>query len=281
MLRYSFIVMQRISAFPSTDAFRSALETLRDCGYEGVELNLTAPLGIDPDVLQRWTRELHLRVPSFLTGEAYFDGLCLTSPDPEIRQRTVERLIRYLDVAERFGSILVVGLLQGLRRDEPDPGIANARIQEGLRRLADAAEQKEIDIVLEPVNHLQVGFNNSVAEVRAVIAAVGSPRLRPMVDTLHMNIEERSLRQPILDCGAALGHVHLCDSNGGALGSGRVDFAQILAALREVGYAGFASVKVYRHLDLDTAARSSIEYLRRVEAEVDACSGTFAAKPQL
>lgn len=280
MLAYSFIVMDRVSAFRSPDEFRKALQIVRDCGYEGVELNLTEPLGVDADILEKWTRELRLEIPSFLTGEAYFDGLCLSSRDPEIRRRTVDRLIRYLDTAARFGSLLVVGLLQGLRRDEPDPEIANNRIAEGLRRFAEAAEKRNIDIALEPVNHLQVGFNNSVAEVRAMAAAVNSPRLRPMIDTLHMNIEESSLRQPILDCGPALRHVHLCDSNGGAFGSGRVDFGEALAALREIGYAGFASVKVYRHLDFEAAARSSIEYLRRTEAEVDACTGTFAAKRQ-
>ena len=266
MLRYSFIVMDRLSSFPSPQAFHSALRTVRDCGYEGVELNLTEPSGLDLNVVGRWTRELNLRVPSWLTGEAYFDGLCLSSADPAIRRATVDRLIGYLDVAERFESILVVGLLQGLRRDEPDPAVAGSRIRDGLCRVAESAERKGIEIVLEPVNHLQVGFHNSVAEVKAMIAAVNSPSLKPMVDTLHMNIEEKSLRQPILDCGSALRHVHLCDSNGGAFGSGRVDFSEVLGALDDAGYSGFASVKVYRHLGFDAAARSSLEYLRKLEA---------------
>jgi len=158
MLRYSFIVMDRLASF-SPQAFHDALQTLRDCGYEGVELNLTEPTGLDLNQVARWTRELNLQVPSWLTGEAYSDGLCLSSADPAIRRASVERLIRYLDVAEQFGSILVVGLLQGLRRDEPDALIAGARIREGLRRLADAAERKGIEIVIEPVNHLQVGFH--------------------------------------------------------------------------------------------------------------------------
>src|SRR5215470_2377871 len=99
MLRYSFIVMDRVSAFRSPEEFRDALQIVSDCGYEGVELNLTEPLGIDPGILEKWTRELHLEIPSFLTGEAYFDGLCLSSRDPELRRRTVDRLIGYLDVA--------------------------------------------------------------------------------------------------------------------------------------------------------------------------------------
>jgi sugar phosphate isomerase/epimerase len=260
--------MQRVSSFPSPEAFRDALRVLADCGYEGVELNVTEPFGLDFDLLDRWTREFHLTIPSFLTGEAYFDGLCLSSPDPEVRRRTVERLIGYLDVAERFGSILVVGLLQGLRRDEPDPVVANARIRDGLRQVMDAAEKKEVDMVMEPVNHLQVGFNNSLAEVEALISAVGSPRLLPMLDTLHMNIEEVSIERTFYECQGRVRHVHLCEGNGGAFGTGPVNFLQVLRALKEIEYKGFASVKVYRHLNFHDAATSSLEFLGRQAAQI-------------
>src|SRR5262249_941008 len=153
--------------------------------------------------------------------------LCLSSPDVTVRRQTVERLIRYVEVASRFQAVLVVGLLQGLRRDEPNSKLANERITDGLKRVSEAAEARGVDLVLEPVNHLQVGFNNTVAEVQSLIAAIGSPALRPMVDTIHLNIEERSLIQPILDCGTSLRHVHLCESNGGAFGTGHIDFPAV------------------------------------------------------
>ena len=117
-------------------------------------------------------------------------------------------------------------------------------------------------MVLEPVNHMMTGFNNTVAEVLQVVKSVGSPALKPMVDTVHMNVEESSLIQPIFDCGSALRHVHLCESNGALLGTGHVDFAAVLKALEEIDYDGFASVKVYRKATWEVAARSSIESLR-------------------
>ena len=85
-----------------------------------------------------------------------------------------------------------------------------------------------------------------------------------MVDTIHMNIEEKSLVQPILDCGAQLRHVHLCESNGALFGTGHIDFGAALRALEQIGYEGFASVKVYRNATLEEAARSSREYLRQI-----------------
>ncbi len=162
-----------------------------------------------------------------------------------------------MPIAQRFDTILVVGLLQGFRSDEPDPAVANERIAACLAEVAAAA----VDIVVEPINHLQVGFNNSVGEVRDLIAATGSSRLHPMVDTIHMNVEEASLVQPIRDCGASLRHVHLCESNGAILGSGHIDFASVLTTLDEVGYNDFASVKVYRKAEILDAARSSMAHL--------------------
>ena len=141
-------------------------------------------------------------MPSFLTGEAYQDGLCLSSPDASVRDRTVRRLTGYLDVAREFGALLVVGLLQGERRDEPDPVVANRRIVDGLRIVAESARAKGVVVVIEPVNHLQVGFNNSVAEVLALIDSIGVPSVRPMVDTIHLNIEEDSLTKPIISIEA-------------------------------------------------------------------------------
>ena len=264
MPRYSFIVLERLDSFRSPDDLHKKLVDLSEAGYEGVEFSLTEPSGIDLDQLQSWTRDLGLEVPSFLTGEAYNDGLCLSSPLASIRRQTVERLISYVDVADRFGAILVIGLLQGLRSDEPDPEKANGRITECLRQVADVAEAKGVDCVMEPVNHLQVGFNNSVGEVLQLIEKIGSHAIRPMVDTVHMNIEESSQTSPILRCGDQLRHVHLCESNGARFGSGHVDFSAVLQALDEIDYTHFASVKVYRNLAWKEAVDSSLGCLKNL-----------------
>jgi sugar phosphate isomerase/epimerase len=157
-----------------------------------------------------------------------------------------------------------VGLLQGLRTDEPCLDLANERIAKGLTQVARAAEELGCEVVIEPVNHLQVGFNNSVREVLALIEMVGSPAIRPMVDTIHMNIEENSLTGAIRSCGARLRHVHLCESNGAQFGTGHIDFPGVIRALNEINYDGFASVKVYRGAGLEEDARSSLEFLRRL-----------------
>lgn len=273
MFRYSYIVIPPLESLGFEQRVRETLALLKECGYAGVEVNLTHSPALDLDRLEQWLDELDLVIPSFLTGEAYGQGLCLSSPDPSIRRKTVDRLVGFLDVARRFRAILVVGLLQGLLGDEPDVAAAQARIRGGLRQVAGQAEANGVEVVVEPVNHLQVGFNNSVAEVRRLIAEVGSPALKPMVDTIHMNVEEQSLVEPILECGSSLRHVHLCESNGSLLGSGHLDFAAVLGTLDRIGYDGFASVKVYRGASLEDAAPHSLHYLRRLQAGLPAPGG--------
>ncbi|MBB73048.1 MAG: hypothetical protein CMJ75_00900 [Planctomycetaceae bacterium] len=261
MFRYSYILIDRIDSIEKVDGLRQTFDLLKQAGYDGVELNLSTPLGMSLDELERCREESGLVIPSFLTGESYHDGLCLSSPDAQIRSATVGRLIEYLEVAKWFQSILVVGLLQGLRSDEPSASKANGRISDCLRKVAAVAESLAVDVVIEPVNHLQVGFNNSVAEVLAMIDAIDSPAVRPMVDTIHMNIEEVSLSEPIYACRDRLRHVHLCESNGRGFGTGNVDFDLVLTTLQEIQYGGFVSIKVYRE-SLTSAAPASLAFLK-------------------
>ncbi|MBM3264290.1 MAG: sugar phosphate isomerase/epimerase [candidate division Zixibacteria bacterium] len=261
-MRYSFMIVEPLVGLEG--GVEGTFAFIGSCGYQGVELNLTPEVLSRLDEIEEASARHGLPVVSMLTGAAYQEGLCLSSPDAEVRARTVERLSGYVEIGRRFGCILVVGLLQGLRSDEPDAHTANGRIVEGLLRVGRVAETAGVEIVVEPVNHLQVGFNNSVTEVRALIDAIGSSAVFPMVDTIHMNIEDRSLVQPIYDCGPALRHVHLCESHGGLPGTGHLDFHSVLLALDNIGYAHFASIKVYRKAGLREAAQKSMAYFGEV-----------------
>ena len=264
MTKYSYMIVE-----PLTDLeparLRANLEQIAACGYEGVELNLVQPTAVDLGTLELWLRDLGLVVPSFLTGAAYGSDCCMASKNASARRRAVEHLFECLETAARFGAIIVVGLLQGQRSDESSPQRAHQRIVDCLREIGARAADLGVGAVIEPINHLQVGFNHSVAEVRRLVGEVGCAAVRPMVDTIHMNIEEKSVVQPILDCGPELGHVHLCESNGSRLGSGHVDFKAVLDALNRVEYGAFASVKDYRSPDLSESARSCWRYLQSVE----------------
>src|SRR5262245_17627752 len=198
-------------------------------GYRGIELTASHPLPYPVEEIIALSRQHDLPVVSLLSGWSYSnEGLCLASPRADVRQRAVERLIEYAGHAARLGAVLVVGLMQGLRSDEPDEAEANPRIAACLKPVAEAAASRGSTIVLEPVNHLQVGFNHTAAEATAMIERVGSPGLSYMLDTIHLNIEERSVLGTIRGHGGRIRHFHLCETNGGLFGTGNLDFPAVL-----------------------------------------------------
>jgi sugar phosphate isomerase/epimerase len=82
-----------------------------------------------------------------------------------------------------------------------------------------------------------------------------------------MNIEEADMAAAIRHGGAHIGHVHFVDSNRQAIGRGHLDVAPIAAALREIGYNGYASAEALPLPDSDAAARLTIEAFRRYFGE--------------
>src|SRR4051794_13716831 len=235
------------------------MAVLAELGYDGVEIHATHPLGFAVEDLAARAAELSLPVVSVMSGWSYAnEGLSLSTPDDSVRDRAVARLIGYIEMAAKLEALLVVGLLQGLRSDEPDPAVANDRIAGALTHVARVAEDRSVSIVVEPVNHLQVGFTHTAAEASDLVARIGSPAVGLMLDTIHMNIEEHAMLDVIREHGARLRHFHLADTNGGLYGTGNLDFAEVLGALDAAGYDRYVSVKIYRTPSWEAAARSAI-----------------------
>lgn len=260
-MKPSYLVYDPI---PKLSELSRIFKRVSELGYHGIELVATHPLGVSVDEILALSREYRLPVVSLLSGWSYgHEGLCLSSPTADVRERAVARLKEYVEHAARLGSVLVVGMMQGLRSDEPDEEKANARIAECLKQVAPVAEAKRVDMVIEPVNHQQVGFNNTAVEAAAMATRVGSPALGYMLDTIHLNVEERSVIGAIREYGPRARHFHLCETNGGPYGSGGLDFPAVLAAMRAADYRHYFSVKIYRNVSgWDEASTSAARFLR-------------------
>jgi sugar phosphate isomerase/epimerase len=85
-----------------------------------------------------------------------------------------------------------------------------------------------------------------------------------LLDTYHVNIEETSWTEPFRRLMAAgkLWHVHLGDNNRLPPGRGLIDFAAIVATLRQLDYTGWLSAELLARPDPDTAAQQTLTYMR-------------------
>jgi len=241
-----------------------------ELGYDGVELNIRDTAAEPMKDIVSAARERSLEICAFGTGQAYLlDGLSVTSPDPAVRERLVERLRGHIDWAARVGALLIMGGIFG--RMEGDAAARKTQYADAIdvvRRLAEYAGQRGVVIAIEPINRYETNFLTSFEAALSFIAAVGRPSVRVLADTFHMNIEEADICASIARAGKRLAHVHLVDSNRWAPGGGHIDFPPILRALRAIGFDGYLSGEFLPAPDDDTAAASNIVRVRSLLAEV-------------
>jgi D-psicose/D-tagatose/L-ribulose 3-epimerase len=107
-----------------------------------------------------------------------------------------------------------------------------------LRELAGYAADRGIVLCIEPLNRFETSFINTAEQLLGLLDRVDHPACKALLDTFHMNIEEKSLGDAIRAVGPRLGHVHACENDRGAPGSGHVPWADVADALRDINYDG-------------------------------------------
>ena len=251
--------------YAAWEQFEADLATLAGLGYNGVEIGVGDPARLDVPRLADSLARHGLALCGVLTGASYFDDhLCLTSPDPALRARAVQRLKAHVDWSAPLGATVIVGQMQGMYSDEPDRARANARLIEAMHQVARHAETRGGRLVLEAVNRHEVGHNYTAAEVLEVVEAVNSPAFLAMLDTYHINIEECSLDEPVRLLGRRMGYLHVVENHRGRIGSGHLDLALILRTTLEIGYQGYwVFADFYGSPDMATRAGAAMDYVHR------------------
>ena len=123
-----------------------------------------------------------------------------------------------------------------------------------LTRLGEAAG---VTFCLENLNtavdHPGVPFARA-ADTRALVAAVGSPALRMMLDVYHAQIGEGNLVELIRSCGDLIGEVQVADVPGRCEpGTGEISYPAVARALADVGYTGTVGLEAFASGDSELA----------------------------
>lgn len=157
-----------------------------------------------------------------------------------LRKRELGRIDEAVRVAVRVGAPQVNVLAGRLLPDVPEAR-QRAEVVSVLCEAAERAADAGVAILLEPINAVDVpGYLlPSAAHARQVIEDVDSPWVRLLYDAYHA---ARSGANPVsetLDYVDVIAHVQYADCPGrGAPGTGEVDLARLLDALRQAGYEG-------------------------------------------
>lgn len=233
-------------------------ETIQQHGFDGVEVagfhfrdfparevKATAgALGLD------------LILCSALTGT-----LSLASEDAAVRQTTCDFLRIACDTAVAIGTDTLVGpfctpvgYLPGRRRNAGEW----QRVVEGLQSVMPHFEQAGVKMAIEPLNRFETYFLNTTADAVRLCEEVGSPNVGILFDTFHAHIEEKSTRDALVAAGKRLFHVHTCENDRGAPGSGQVHWQGVKEGLAAASYEGWCVIESFGFSIKEIAAAACI-----------------------
>lgn len=221
------------------------LDKVRGMGFDGIEISRFEFDGFPAAEIRRAVADAGLEATfcSALTG-----SLSLVSEEAGVRRQASDFLRRGVETAAELGASVFmgpfcapVGYLPGRRRTEEEWKLA----VEGLQGLGEALDGAGVTLVIEPLNRFETYFLNTAADAARLCDEVAHPRVRIALDTFHANIEEKSIGGAVRALGSRLGHVHACENDRGIPGSGHVEWSEVFAALRQIGYQGWVVIESF------------------------------------
>jgi D-psicose/D-tagatose/L-ribulose 3-epimerase len=227
-----------------TDEIAPILRIVADLGFDGVEVSLLGMTDERAAAMAKLIRDHGLQVTCS-------DGLSrqadITAEDADIRQAGVAHLRWAIRTAARLGASGLAGVIYA-----PWGVFDPARKPERATRSAEMLAQLDADLSdhgvtlgIEAINRFETDLVNTAAEAMALARATGSPHIGVLLDTFHLNIEEKDIRGAIAGAGEKLVHFHVSDNDRGVPGSGHVPWTQVLQGLAEARYQGWIVAEMF------------------------------------
>jgi len=241
-----------------------------EMGYDVVEFPLEEPDGFDYDRASDRLDEHGLGASVVVAMSEERD---LLAEDPDVRANGREYVRETVDAAAALGSDRVVGPLYSAvgrtwRMDEAERAAAMDDLVDQLSDLAAYAGERDVSLCVEPLNRFETSVLNTAEQTIPVVDRVDHPACEILLDTFHMNVEEKSLPAAIRAAGDRLGHVHACGNDRGAPGNDHVEWGGVAAALEDVGYDDQAVIESFTP-EVESIARAAAIW-RPIEESQDA-----------
>lgn len=238
--------LHTFAAAPKWDVaqMRGLLEKLHAHKVRVLEIPLLDPSEIDVAETRAFCKETGIQPVCSLGLPAEIDVIA----DPDTGLAFLEPAFK---VAAGVGAFALAGVTYGTIGKISGAPRTQAEFDGTTRfiaRAAIAAKAHGLKLGIEPCNRYETHIMNTGADARAYCEAAGQANVFIHLDSYHMNIEERSLKQGIRDCGVWLGYVHLSESNRAAPGHGTIDWAAFYEGLVETGFDGITTLESMNHV---------------------------------
>jgi L-ribulose-5-phosphate 3-epimerase len=254
-----------------------ALTILAELGYQSVALTLDyhALNPYDPDTSRQLpliranlqNRGLAVVIETgarFLLDPWRKHQPTLLSAEEGQRQRRLDFLRRAVDVADALHAE-AVSFWSGTATEPENEKLLMDRLVEGCRRLCEYAEKRKVRLAFEPEPGM---FIDTMARFAELHQRVAHPYFGLTIDIGHLHcLGETPVTPHLRRWRDWLWNVHIEDMRRGIhehlmFGEGEIDFAEVMAALAEIGYSGGVHVELSRHShDAVSTARRALAFL--------------------
>jgi D-psicose/D-tagatose/L-ribulose 3-epimerase len=167
----------------------------------------------------------------------------LIHSDESIRRNGIDYVRHCIDAAKTVGAPNVIGPLYSAvgrtwqATDDERKRDTDLLVNQ-LRELSKYGADRGVGLGVEPLNRFETSFINLASQAIEVVDRVDHPACGLLLDTFHMNIEERSIGEAIRAAGKRIRQLHTCENDRGAPGSGHVPWQEVAAACRDIGFNG-------------------------------------------
>ena len=193
---------------------------------------------------------------------------------PDQREGFVAGIAQSLEKAREVGSPGLFLLTDELAEDRsvrfqyPELTLEDKyeSVLAGLKLIAPLAEEAGVTLGLEPLNSQvdHVGyFLDDTAIGFDLVRAIDSPYIKLLYDIYHMQIMEGNVIETLTGNLDVIGHVHVADVPGRhEPGTGELNYANIVASLRQAGYDKYVGFEFDPKAPSDEAVATSLALLK-------------------
>jgi len=123
------------------------------------------------------------------------------------------------------------------------------RVVRSFKDIGRYAQDFGVSIALEPLCRYDTHLINTSAQVRDLVDKIDQENIGILLDTFHLNIEEKSFKDAISTAGKKLIHFHACENDRGTPGTGHINWNEVSEALRLTRYDGWISIESFTPFD--------------------------------
>ncbi len=242
------------------------LENAARLGFDGAELSL---LGMDDANIFRLrgaAAELEMEL-TCTTGLS--EDTDITSDNPVVRAAGVAYLEWAIRTVAALDSSLLTGVIYapwGVLKPEQRER-RSALSAEALKRVAPLARELGVTLGIEAINRYETDLVTTATEAVALAEAVDESNVGVLLDSYHLNIEERDIGAAIVASREHLVHFHCVGNDRGAPGSGHIPWGGIFEALHEIDYQGWLTLELF--VQAGEAVSPDLSVWRPIEADPD------------